>query len=128
LILENQITGSLDKTIERFGKEGKGYITFPTKFNMIDSLLNLKHNQKTIVRMSLNPQEIIEKIEIGTSNLDKRIEAMNKLAKAGYKIGILIAPVVFVDNWEKLYLDLLDQMKIMLSDQVKESLVLKLFL
>ncbi len=126
LVLENQITGNLDKTIEEFGKSGRGFITFPTKFSMIDSILNLKHNGKTIVRMSLNPQEIITKVEYGTSNLEKRIDAINKLAEAGYKIGILIAPVIFIDNWNSLYLELLDKLKVKLSDKVKKNLVIEI--
>lgn len=126
LILENQITGNLKTTIERFGKDGRGFITFPTKFSMVDSILNLNHNGKTIVRMSLNPQEIITKVEFGTSNLEKRINAINKLSDAGYKVGILIAPVVFVDNWRNLYLELLDQMEEKLSNRVKENLMIEI--
>lgn len=126
LILENQITGNLDKTIEEFGKHGRGYITFPTKFSMVDSLLNLKHNNKTFIRMSLNPQEIITKVEIGTSNLSSRIDAINKLKKSGYKVGILIAPVIFIDNWKNLYLELLDILVDRLSDDVKKDLIIEI--
>lgn len=126
LILENQITGNLERTIERFGKQGRGYITFPTKFSMVDSILNLKHNGKTIVRMSLNPQEIITNVEYGTSSLEKRIEAINKLSEAGYKIGILIAPVIFIDNWQILYLELLDKLNSTLLDKVKNELVIEI--
>lgn len=126
LILENQITGNLDKTIEQFGEHGRGFITFPTKFSMVDSLLNLKHNGKTVVRMSVNPQEIITQIEYGTSSLKKRIEAINKLAASGYKIGILIAPVVFINNWRSLYLELLNKLKEKLSDKVKQNLAIEI--
>ena len=45
-------------------KTEKGRLTFPTKFDMVDSILNLNHKGKIIVRMSVNPQEIISKIEI----------------------------------------------------------------
>ncbi len=126
LILENQITGNLDQTIERFGKDGRGYITFPTKFSMVDSILNLNHNGKTIIRISLNPQEIITKVEYGTSSLENRIRAINKLADAGYKFGILIAPVVFIDNWRNLYLELLEQMNNDLSKKVKTKLKIEI--
>ena len=126
LILENQITGNLDKTIERFGKYGRGFITFPTKFSMVDSILNLKHNGKTIIRVSLNPQEIITKVEFGTSNLKNRISAINKLSNAGYKVGILIAPVVFIDNWHNLYLKLLEELESSLSIEVKDNLKIEI--
>ena len=44
---------------------------------MVDSILNLDHQGKIIVRMSVNPQEIIREIEIGTSPLKNRVEAIN---------------------------------------------------
>ena len=53
LILENTITGNLEWTIEKFGENNRGYITFPTKFSYVDSLLNLNHNNRTIIRMSV---------------------------------------------------------------------------
>ena len=92
LILENTITNNLVWTIENFRKSPKGMLTFPTKFDMVDPILPLKHDGKVIVRMSVNPSEIIKQIEIGTSPLKNRVIAINKLKHAGYKIGILIAP------------------------------------
>ena len=109
LILENTITNNLIWTIENFRDTKKGYLTFPTKFSMVDDLLNLDHKGKVIIRMSVNPEEIINKVEFGTSRLKQRIEAINKLKDAGYKVGILIAPVILVDNWKELYLELIKQ-------------------
>ncbi len=122
LVLENMITGNLVWTIENFVKKAeKGYITFPTKFDMVDSILNLDHQGKIIVRMSVNPQEIISKIEIGTSPLKNRVEAINKLKKADYKVGILIAPVVLVENWKEKYEELVKYLSENLSDEVKKD-------
>lgn len=64
LILENTITNNLVWTIKNFATEPKGFLTFPTKFDMVDPILDLKHNEKIIVRMSINPAEIIKKIEL----------------------------------------------------------------
>ena len=121
LVLENTITGNLEWTIEEFGKNNKGFITFPTKFAFVDPLLNLNHNNRTIIRMSANPQEIISKVEFGTSKLNDRIEATNKLKKAGYKLGILIAPVIMVDGWKDLYKNLIEELEQKLSDEVKKD-------
>ena len=121
LVLENTITGNLEWTIEEFGKNNKGFITFPTKFAFVDPLLKLNHNNRTIIRMSVNPQEIISKVEFGTSKLNDRIEATNKLKKAGYKLGILIAPVIMVDGWKDLYRNLIKELEQKLSDEVKKD-------
>ena len=122
LILENTITGNLVWTIENFVKKSeKGYLTFPTKFSMVDPILNLDHQGKIIIRMSVNPQEIISQIELGTSPLKNRVEAINKLKHAGYKIGILIAPVILVENWKELYKGLIEYLYQNLSDEVKKD-------
>lgn len=122
LVLENTITKNLIWTIENFKNSSKGKITFPTKFSMVDDLLNLDHKGKIIVRMSVNPEEIINNVEIGTSKLIDRIEALNKIAEAGYKVGILIAPVIFVDNWKEKYLELIKTLEQKLSPKAKKEI------
>ena len=121
LILENTITNNLVWTIENFAKSDKGILTFPTKFGMVDPILNLNHNGKIIVRMSVNPDEIIKNVELGTSPLKVRVEAINKLKQAGYKIGILIAPVIFLDNWKVKYENLIKYLYENLSMEVKKE-------
>ena len=121
LILENTITDNLVWTIENFKNSKKGKLTFPTKFDMVDPILNLDHKGKVILRVSVNPEDIINKVEFGTSRLKGRIEAINKLQEAGYEVGILIAPVIFVENWKKLYLELIQRLNLELSEKVKNS-------
>ena len=72
LILENTITGNLVWTIENFKNSKKGKLTFPTKFDMVDDILDLDHQGKVIIRVSVNPEEIINKVEFGTSRLDRK--------------------------------------------------------
>ena len=121
LILENSITGNLVWTIENFKNTEKGLLTLPTKFDMVDPILPLDHQGKVIIRMSVNPEEIINKVEFGTSRLKGRIEAINKLKEAGYKIGILIAPVIMVENWKQLYAELIKRLSEELSEKVKKE-------
>ena len=89
---------------------------------MIDELLLLNHQNKIIIRMIVNPEEIIRKVEFGTSSLEKRIHAVNQLAQADYKIGILIAPIVLVDNWKILYEELIKKMREELSEKAKKEI------
>ena len=121
LILENTITGNLPWTIENFKNSPKGHLTFPTKFDMVDDILNVDHQGKVTVRMSVNPEQIINRVEFGTSRLKGRIEAINKLAEAGYKIGILIAPVILVENWQQLYSELIQTLSIELSEKARRT-------
>ncbi|WP_324826023.1 SPL family radical SAM protein [Sinanaerobacter sp. ZZT-01] len=121
LILENTITDNLVYTIERFGREGRGKLTFPTKFDMVTPLLKLEHRAKTIFRMSVNPEEIIKRVELGTSPLSARIRALNDMAEAGYPVGLLIAPVILLPNWKNLYSELIDRLADELSDKVMKN-------
>lgn len=121
LILENTITNNLVWTIENFKNTNKGKLTFPTKFDMVDPILPLDHQGKVIIRVSVNPEEIINKVEFGTSRLKGRIEAINKLKEAGYKIGILIAPVILLENWKELYHNLIKRLSEELIEKVKKD-------
>lgn len=53
---------------------------------MVDDILGLDHKGKIIPRISVNPKEIINQVEFGTSRLNGRIEAINKLKEAGYRV------------------------------------------
>lgn len=121
LVLENTITNNLPWTIENFANTQKGKLTFPTKFDMVDSILPLEHKGKVMIRVSINPEEIINQIEFGTSRLKGRIEAINKLAEAGYPVGILLAPVVMVQNWKVLYEEVIKRLALELSEKVKSK-------
>ena len=113
-------------TIENFKDSPKGKLTFPTKFDMVEPILDLNHNGKVIVRMSLNPEELINRVEFGTSRLKNRIEAINKLVEAGYEVGILIAPIMLVENWKELYSGLLKDMDRLLSNKAKRKVFFEL--
>ena len=122
LILENTITNNLVWTIENFSKSEHGFLTFPTKFDMIDPLLHIKcGREKVIIRMSMNPQKIITMAEFGTATLNARIRTINTLKDAGYAVGIIIAPVIFVDNWKVLYHELIEKLASELTDNVKKD-------
>ena len=121
LILENIITGNLPWTIENFKDVEKGHLTFPTKFDMVDDILPLDHKGKVTIRVSVNPEEIINKVEFGTSRLKGRNEAINKLKEEVYKIGILIAPVILVENWKEKYTELVKRLESELSNKIKKE-------
>lgn len=121
LILENTISNNLPYTIERFACEGRGHLTFPTKFDAVHPLLTLNHQGKTIFRMSVNPQDIISRIELGTSPLHARIQALNSVAAAGYPVGLLLAPIILLPDWKRLYSELIEQLADELSEKVKQT-------
>lgn len=116
-------TNSLKKTIEFFGKEEKGRFRFVTKYNDIDSLLDLDHNNHTEIRFSINTPRIISTHEHHTASADKRIEAAIKIAKAGYKIGFIIAPVFLYENWQDEYRELINSIREKLPKDFNEQII-----
>ena len=121
LVLENTITGNLPWTIENFIRTPNGILTFPTKFDMVDPILNINAKNRVIPRMSVNPQEIINMVEFGTSRLNDRITAINKLKDSGYNVGILVAPIILISNWEKLYENLFKSLSEKLTEKAKKE-------
>lgn len=126
LVLENIVTGNLPWTISEFAGAPFGHLTLPTKFHMVDELMGLNHGGRTTIRMSLNPEGIIRRIELGTSPLAKRMEALIRLYEAGYPVGILIAPVILVPGWQDLYRALFQTMAENLPDELLRSAPLEL--
>lgn len=102
---------SLAKTIEFFGKSKDGRFRFVTKYSDVDGLLNLEHNGNTEIRFTINTGHVISEYEHGTASIISRIEASVKIAKAGFPLGFIIAPVFIYDNWKEDYKKLLLDLK-----------------
>lgn len=112
-------THSLHKAILFFGNNENARFRFVTKYNDIDSLLNLEHNGHTEIRFSLNTSTVINQYEHFTASRDKRIEASIKAAQAGYPMGFLVAPVFIYPNWKEEYHDLLLELRKKLPNDLK---------
>lgn len=96
-------TGSLAAAITFFADESLGRFRFVTKYDQIDSLLDLDHRDHTEIRFSINTPHVVKTFEPGTSPLDGRIAAAGKVAAAGYPLGFLIAPIIIYQGWREDY-------------------------
>lgn len=102
---------SLAKAIEFFGKEKEGRFRFVSKYNNVDSLLSLNHNNHTEIRFSINAEQVISNFEHKTPSLNQRIKGIRKVIEAGYPSGVIIAPVFLEDNWKEQYGELIDDLE-----------------
>lgn len=84
-------------------------VLFVTKSDTVKNLLEINPHNQVIISFSLNAEQVAEKWERGTPSVNRRIEAGRMLSQAGYEIRIRIDPIVPVSNWNKQYLDLIDQ-------------------
>ncbi|WP_431000538.1 spore photoproduct lyase family protein, partial [Klebsiella pneumoniae] len=97
------LTGSLSAAIRHFGAwEAPVQLRLTTKFADIGALLNLPHNRRTRLRFSLNPANAA-RYEGGTARLPERLAALGAAARAGYPVGLTIAPIMPVPDWRQGY-------------------------
>ncbi|MBA4495162.1 spore photoproduct lyase [Paenactinomyces guangxiensis] len=122
----DHLTHSLKKAIELIGETEYGRLRFTTKFPHVDHLLDAKHNGKTRFRFSVNSKYVIKNFELKTSTLEERIEAAIKVAKAGYPIGFVVAPLYLHENWEKGYLELFQILKREIRKELTEDITFEL--
>ena len=111
------LTGSLAECIRWFGTRDDAYLRFVTKFSQVEGLLGLPHNGHTRPRVSVNAAPVSRRLEGGTSSVPARLDALRRLALpraeggGGYPVGLVIAPIMPVEDWQEHYSALLDAMQ-----------------
>ena len=106
LALEH-LTGALARCISFFGAwQAPVQLRWTTKFDNVGSLVKLDHQRRTRVRFSLNAEEVTHRFEGGTPGLPSRLQAMRAMALAGYPVGLTIAPIMDVPDFEPQYEEL----------------------
>jgi spore photoproduct lyase len=111
------ITGGLAKTIEFFGSRPMSHLRFVTKFDAIGSLTDLNHNGHTRFRCSLNADAVARRLEGGTPGVSARVQALRQMALpkeqggGGYPVGVVLAPIMPIPNWEEAYINLFEQLE-----------------
>ncbi|WP_250125179.1 spore photoproduct lyase family protein [Chroococcidiopsis sp. CCMEE 29] len=102
------LTGSLAECIRYFGTRQDGYLRWVSKFDAVDNLLDLPHNGHTRCRVSVNAAPVAGRFEGGTASVTARLQALRRLAVGGYPVGLVIAPIMLMNDWELHYTQLFD--------------------
>ncbi len=101
------LTGGLAESIRFFGAwDAPVQLRWTTKFSAVSSLLGLPHNGRTRVRFSVNAHSVAHDFEGGTASVAQRLGALRRMALAGYPVGLTVAPIMQVGNWQAEYTDL----------------------
>ena len=120
------LTGSLAEAVRFCGAwRPDVQLRFTTKFAGVEPLLAIPHGGRTRVRMSVNAPHLI-RFEGGTAPLDGRIEALRRLALAGYPVGLTVAPIMASEGWREGYADLVGRVARALAEVPRLDLTAEL--
>nr|WP_277754173.1 radical SAM protein [Porphyrobacter sp. GA68] len=120
------VTGSLSAAIRWFGEwNADAQLRFTTKFAAVEPLLQLAHNGRTRMRASVNPAAYA-RFEGGTAPVAQRLQALRRMAEAGYPIGLTIAPIIAANGWQTAYAELIAQARAQLADLPGADLTIEL--
>ena len=111
------LTGGLAASINHFSLRPDTQLRVVSKFDAVDDLLSLAHNNRTRFRISLNAEQVSAKLEGGTAGPAARMKALRKLALpkeqggGGYPVGVVLAPIMPIPDWREHYSTMFHQLK-----------------
>ena len=100
------VTGFTDFILPFFKSQPKAYIEFRTKSTQIRTLLKSDPIPNCVIAFSLSPENITRELEAKTPSLTNRLDAMKKLQRAGWNVGIRFEPLIYMDDFKTRYADL----------------------
>ena len=83
-------------------------IELRTKSGNIDKFLNLKPLDNFIIAFTLSPENLALKNEKYTASFKNRVKSIKKLQEKGWKVRICIDPLIYSDNFEKNYSQMIE--------------------
>lgn len=101
------LTGYSRIIIPFFAQQEHARLILLTKSANVENLLDLDHQNHTIVSWSLNPPEVSSIFESNLPSPGERIAAMRKCAQFSYPLRAVIMPIIPVSGWQKIYADFL---------------------
>ncbi len=111
------LTKSVQEFVPYFAQTDNGYMYLLTKSTNIDAILDLEHNERTIVAWSLNADVISRRYEVGAPSLAERLNAARRVQDAGYPVRVRLDPILPVEGWQRIYAEAIEQIFAQLSPE-----------
>lgn len=102
LALES-VTHFAAEFIPFFARYPKAWLELRTKSIQIHSLLKMDTVPNCIVAFSLSPENVVKALEDKTPSLELKLRAMEKLGKAGWRLGLRFDPLIYHEDYEESY-------------------------
>lgn len=120
-------TGFIEYFLPLFAEHQTAHLEIRTKSTQIRSLLNNQPLPNVVVAFSFTPEKIANKLEHGVPAIKKRINAMLKLARAGWQIGLRFDPLIYWRDYKSHYQALFSEIFAKLDDSALHSVSLGAF-
>lgn len=103
------------------------HLEIRTKSANIKALRNSSPNERATLAWTLSPQNIIERYEHATPSLEKRLSAIREAVALGWKVRLCIDPVIYTDDFDTLYPELIRTIFTTIDPNTIEQLTLGSF-
>lgn len=97
------VSGFMEHTLPLFRKLDNARLELRTKSTQVRHLLEVEAMQNCIVAFSLSPGALAGALEHKAPPLQKRLDALAKLQRAGWPVGLRFDPIIYCDNYQQLY-------------------------
>lgn len=97
------VTGFMEYFSSFFRENPNANFELRTKSTQISKLLSQPPINNCVIAFSLSPNSIAESLEHRAPTLEKRINAIKKLQHAGWQVGLRFDPVIYIDDYKKVY-------------------------
>ena len=103
------------------------HLEIRTKSANINALKNAVPSDRVTLAWTLSPQRIIERYEHATPSLKKRLNAIQEAIEKGWKVRLCIDPVIYTDQFDTLYPELIETIFATIDSEKIEQLTLGSF-
>lgn len=102
------VTQFADFFVDQFVNIDNAVLELRTKSTQIRSLLSRPAQKNVVIASSLSPENVAQAVEKGTPSLAKRIDALDKLQRHGWRIGLRFDPIVWHAEYRDSYRSMLE--------------------
>ena len=107
----SHITGEIPYYYDLFKELPKARLELRTKSANIKELLTLEPLSNVYISFSLSPKERVKKTDLKTPPLSTRLKAMKELAQKGHLLGVHMDPIIFEEDFDNTYRELITELK-----------------
>lgn len=107
----SHLTGEIEQYHQFLVEHPNAYIELRTKSANTQVIEKLEPINNLITTFSLSPDNIAKAIDRKTPSTKARLAAMNRLTKLGHPMGIHFDPIIYQEDFEAQYLELIKQIQ-----------------